>query len=274
MTQSPSASPCSTSHSTVPWAKSLISRSTATPQPSIIIPVWPVGTNDGAIAGARAAARAARARPTSCRSRSRCRPSGSPACPARGGGRRRSPSGPAGAGSRRSRCPRAAAAAANSGSSPRNVCSPDRTSRPAAIAVEDDRPPRRRQPAAGRRDADQQRVGRARQRERLVERRDDRDVVAGQVRVDVLAGLRRIEDRDDVVASVADDAVRGLGVVGAELPFGEDDEAAQVGRSHRGSVGKRATSPEAARTGIDSPRSGASMRTSRGLGGRPCPLGG
>ena len=44
MTQSPRASPCSTSHSTVPLVKSLMTRSTATPQPSIIIPVWPVGT--------------------------------------------------------------------------------------------------------------------------------------------------------------------------------------------------------------------------------------
>ncbi len=44
ITQSPRASPCSTSHSTVPFAKSLMTRSTATPQPSIIIPVWPVGT--------------------------------------------------------------------------------------------------------------------------------------------------------------------------------------------------------------------------------------
>ena len=32
----------STIHSTVPWTKSLITRSTATPQPSIIMPVWPV----------------------------------------------------------------------------------------------------------------------------------------------------------------------------------------------------------------------------------------
>ena len=46
ITQSPRRSPSSTIHSTVPWAKSLMSRSTATPQPSIIIPVWPVGTND------------------------------------------------------------------------------------------------------------------------------------------------------------------------------------------------------------------------------------
>ena len=48
MIQSPFASACSTSHSQVPLAKSLITRSTATPQPSIIIPVWPVGTKTAA----------------------------------------------------------------------------------------------------------------------------------------------------------------------------------------------------------------------------------
>ena len=45
MTQSPRSSPCSVSHSQVPFEKSLMTRSTATPQPAIIIPVWPVGTN-------------------------------------------------------------------------------------------------------------------------------------------------------------------------------------------------------------------------------------
>ena len=135
MTQSPSASPCSTSHSTVPWAKSLMSRSTATPQPSIIIPVWPVAherRRGRRPPGPRAASSSATdILPIA---QSRARPSGSPACRARAGGRPRSPSGPAAGGSRRSRVPRAAAAAANSGSSPMNVCSPDRTSSPAAIA--------------------------------------------------------------------------------------------------------------------------------------------
>ena len=45
----------------MPWAKSLISRSTATPQPSIIIPVWPVGTNDARSPAARAARRSSSA---------------------------------------------------------------------------------------------------------------------------------------------------------------------------------------------------------------------
>ena len=57
MTQSPSSSPSPTSHSTVPWAKSLMSRSTATPQPSIIIPVWPVATNEALSPAASAARR-------------------------------------------------------------------------------------------------------------------------------------------------------------------------------------------------------------------------
>ena len=95
------------------------------------------------LAGGDERARTARRRPppcaapgprTSCRSRSPCRRSGSPACPARVVGRRPSPCARAAAGSRRSRVPRAAAAAANSGSSPTKVCSPDRTSRPAAMA--------------------------------------------------------------------------------------------------------------------------------------------
>ena len=71
--------------------------------------------------------------------------------------------------------------------------------------------------------------------------RDDRDVVPRQVGVDVLAGLRRVDDRDDVIASVADDAVRGLAAVWRELALGEDDEAAMVGWTHRASVRIRPT---------------------------------
>ena len=122
-----------------------------------------------------------------------------------------SPSGPAGAGSRRSSVPRAAAAAANSGSSPRNVWSPDRMSRPAAIASRIVGRQRVGELAAGRGDPDQQRVGRAREGERLVEGRDDRDVVLPARNVaDVPAGVGRIEQRDDVVAPVADHADGGL----------------------------------------------------------------
>ena len=61
MTQSPRDSPSSASHSAVPWRKSAITRSTATPQPSIIIPVWPVGTNEALRPAAVAARRSSRA---------------------------------------------------------------------------------------------------------------------------------------------------------------------------------------------------------------------
>ena len=61
MTQSPRRSPSSTSHSAVPWTKSATTRSTATPQPSIIIPVWPVGTNDADRPAATAARRSSSA---------------------------------------------------------------------------------------------------------------------------------------------------------------------------------------------------------------------
>ena len=175
------------------------------------------------------------ARPTSCRSRNRCRPSGSPACPGRGAGRPPSPSGPAAGGSRRSSSRALPAAAANSGSSPMNVCRPDRTSRPASMAAEDDRPPGRR--AAGRRSG---RCRSAARRAGSGEPAPRRGVATigmswpGRYADDVLAGPGRIEDRHDVVAAVADDAVRGLGAVGPELALGEDDEAAEVGRSHRG----------------------------------------
>ena len=107
-----------------------------------------------------------------------------------------------------------------------NVCSPDRTSRPAAIAARIDRPPGGRQPAAGRGDPDEQarRAGSA--AERLVERGHERDVVARQEGVDVLPDVRRIEHRHDVVASVADHAVGGLGAVRPEFALGEDHQSA------------------------------------------------
>ena len=96
--------------------------------------------------------------------------------PGGGDARPRSPSAPGRAGSRRSRAPVAAAAAANSGSSPRNVCSPLRTSSPAR-ARPGSSPASRRELAAGRRDPDQQGVA-AGTGERLVEGGDDRDVEA------------------------------------------------------------------------------------------------
>ena len=60
-THSPRASPCSTSHSQIPFEKSLITRSTAAPQPSIMIPVWPVATNVADSPDSTAARRSSRA---------------------------------------------------------------------------------------------------------------------------------------------------------------------------------------------------------------------
>ena len=97
---------------------------------------------------------------------------------------------------------------------------------------EDDRPPRHRQLAAGRGDPDEQRVGPRAQRERLVERRDDRCRVPGQELVDVPSGLGRIQHGDDLVAPEADDPIGSLGVVVPEQALGQDDEAAGRGRSH------------------------------------------
>jgi hypothetical protein len=61
ISQSPRDSPSSINPSTVPWTKSLITRSTATPQPSIIIPVCPVGTKTAASPAARADVRSSSA---------------------------------------------------------------------------------------------------------------------------------------------------------------------------------------------------------------------
>ena len=45
----------------MPLRKSLITRSTATPQPSIIMPVWPVGTKTPFRPASKAALRSSRA---------------------------------------------------------------------------------------------------------------------------------------------------------------------------------------------------------------------
>ena len=99
-----------------------------------------------------------------------------------------------------------------------------------------------RQPTARRRDPDQQRVGRVRRREHLVQARDDRDVEARDVGIDALARPGRIDDRHDLVASVADDAIGRLGAVRSELALGQDDEASEVGWEHQRSLEKRAAS--------------------------------
>jgi hypothetical protein len=89
----------------------------------------------------------------------------------------------------------------------------------------DDRaPPRRRDPAARRRDADEQ--GARPQRQGLLQGLDHRDVVAlPEPLTRVPAGAGRVEHRHDVVRPVADHAQRGLGAGLAELALGEDDVA-------------------------------------------------
>ena len=67
------------------------------------------------------------------------------------------------------------------------------------------------------------------------EGRHGRDVVARDPLVHVPPRDRRVEDRHDLVAAVADDAPRGLGVVWAELALGQDHEPAPRGRFHRSS---------------------------------------
>src|SRR5204863_1779721 len=98
---------------------------------------------------------------------------------------------------------------------------------------------------AGWRDPDQEGVRPRIASERLVERRDDRDVPPWQDRRDVATGLGRVDHRPDVVRPVADHADRRLAVVEAEVALGEDHEAALRGRGGR-LVGHGAESTETA----------------------------
>ena len=86
------------------------------------------------------------------------------------------------------------------------------------------------QPAAGRRDPDEERV-RARAAghlERLLEAwRRSGCRPPGIHSATFASGDRRVEDGDDLVAAVADHAPGGLGVVRPELALGEDDEPAR-----------------------------------------------
>ena len=219
MTQSPSASPCSTSHSTVPWAKSLMSRSTGDAPALDHHPGLAGRHEDRAIGRPRRPTRRSSSA-TDILPIAQSVPTVRIDPLARGmaAARRRSPSGPAAGGSRRSCVP-----LRRGGRRELRVVAEERVQAGQDVEAgvdrgEDRRPPRRRQLAAGRGDADQQRVGRVGRARASARRRDDRDVVAGQELVHVPAGLGRIEDRDDVVAAVADHAVRGLGVVLAEGP--------------------------------------------------------
>ena len=77
--------------------------------------------------------------------------------------------------------------------------------------------PRWREPAALRSDADERR--RRPEAERGVDRPHDRDVAVR------LAGVLRVEDGDDRIATVVDDAAGGLPVMGvARATLSEDQE--------------------------------------------------
>ena len=109
---------------------------------------------------------------------------------------------------------------------------------------EDDRAPRAGQLAAGRGDADEQPVGadRLRPAPRRASPRTGCRARAG-TRDRFRPAMRRVEDGHDVVAAVADDAHRGLGVVDAELALGQDDQAAGVGGGHAAQSTERKTPP-------------------------------
>ena len=128
------------------------------------------------------------------------------------------------------------------------------------------------QPAARRRDADQQRVGPRDEAQRLVQRRDDRDVEAARVAeplADVAAGLRGVDHRHDLVLAEADDAHGGLAVVVAEVALGEDHEAAFGGRRH-GPIQRRVKGPGESRTSRGGP-GGRAGRRAGGPGQRNAP---
>ena len=251
-----------------------MSRSTATPQPSIIIPVWPVGTNDGRSAGGLAPPRRsssatdilpiAQSVPTVRITRlpGPWRPPDGGLHPVRRPAVVDDPR--PGRGGRRGEL---------------RVVAEERVEAGVDVEagldrLEDRRPPRGRQLAAGRRDADEQRVrarlGRA---SASASDRDDRDVVVRQDRRDVAAGLGRVDDRDDVVGSVADHADGGLAVVEAEVALGEDDEAARA--DGRGDVHPtESTETVAVTKRVAGGRAGARMVSGRpGDSAGGCPAG-
>ena len=103
---------------------------------------------------------------------------------------------------------------------------------PGRDRIQDDRAPGGREAPTGRGDPDQQAIGPDRAAKGLVERRDERDVERRQELAQVPTGHRRVEDRHDLVAPVADDTHRGLCIVDAELPLGQDDQATGRGGKH------------------------------------------
>ncbi len=114
----------------------------------------------------------------------------------------------------------------------------------------DDGSPARRQLAAWWSRAEQE--GRRSTRQRLGQRADDGDVVAVAHHVaHVAAGAGRVEDGDDDVASIADDAHRGLGADLAELALGQDDQPLPcLGRGTHGPQSRHEDAPGARSGGV------------------------
>ena len=169
----------------------------------------------------------ARARRSSSRSRSRSRRSG-PSSRRASGSRRSARSGPGG-GLRRSRSstPCSRASSASSGSSETNSCRPFSTSSPARIAVLQELAPRRREPPALRRDADER-------RRRLVLPRLFDAAHDGEAVLRVARRALRVEDRDDVLGPVAHHPARGLAVVRVgRMPLREDQQPTRLDTESR-----------------------------------------
>jgi uncharacterized protein YbaR (Trm112 family) len=103
--------------------------------------------------------------------------------------------------------------------------------------LEDDRAPCRRQLAARRRDPEQQAVGPTGAASASDSAPTNGMSWPGQDSL-TFCRHRRVEDRDDVVAAVADDAVA---VLASSMPnsLREDDESAGLGRQHRRSLRNR-----------------------------------
>ncbi len=94
--------------------------------------------------------------------------------------------------------------------------------------------------------------GRRSTRQRLGQGGDDGDVVAVAHHVaHVAAGAGRVEHGDDDVASVADDAHRGLGADLAELALGQDDQPLPcLGRGTHGPQSRHEDAPGARSGGV------------------------
>ena len=222
--QSPIPSARSTSHSAAPLTKSAMTRSTATPQPSIMMPVWPVGTKTA----------------------DEARPQGRPA-ELEGHGHLAdgavAADGQDHAAARPVRAARGHVVALGRAAVVDELHAVDVREGPELGVVghelvearndiqalldggHDDGPPRRRDPAALRRDAEEERRGTL--GERILQRgHDGRVALRTQPLGHVPSGAGAVDDGDHRVRAVGDDAHGGLGGQVAERALGKDDVAA------------------------------------------------